>query len=205
MSRSTPRIGLLGAVLVLIAALVAGVLAAFATTSGDGSGQAVASSGSGVTGSTASGSEESEAPTRVTIPSIGVDSSLLRLGLNSDRTVQVPPPEKGMTAGWYSGGAAPGEKGATVVIGHNNTRYGKAVFHDLGKVRKGADIGVRDAAGKTVHYTVTGTQTVNKNTFPTEKVYGPDPDAVLRLVTCDGSLDAAGHPVDNLIVYASLR
>ncbi|NEA56280.1 class F sortase [Streptomyces sp. SID13666] len=73
------------------------------------------------------------------------------------------------------------------------------------KVKKGADIAVRDAAVKNVHYTVTGTQTVNKNTFPTEKVYGRDPDPVQRLVTCDGALDAAGHPVDNLIVYASMR
>ncbi len=72
-------------------------------------------------------------------------------------------------------------------------------------MKKGADIAVRDPAGKNVHYTVTGTQTVNKNTVPTEKVYGPDPDPVLRPVTCDGALDAAVHPVDNLIVYASLR
>lgn len=199
----------MGVVLALIAALLAGVLAACATTTGSASGGPVTPSGSGVSssssGSTGTASGEGEAPTRVTIPSIGVNSSLMSLGLNSDRSVQVPPPDKGLTAGWYSGGSAPGETGPAVLIGHNNTRYGKAVFHDLEKVKKGADIGVRDAAGKNVHYTVTGTRTVNKNTFPTEKVYGPDPDPVLRLVTCDGALDAAGHPVDNLIVYASLR
>lgn len=143
-------------------------------------------------------------PTQVVIPSLGVDSSLLRLGLNADQTVQVPPPDKGMTAGWYANSAVPGERGASVVIGHNNTRYGKAVFHDLEKIRKGADITIRGAGGKTVHFTVTATQTVSKKAFPTQQVYAPTPTPTLRLITCDGSIDSQGHPVDNLIVYANL-
>ncbi|GAA2924491.1 MULTISPECIES: class F sortase [Streptomycetaceae] len=145
------------------------------------------------------------APTQVTIPSIGVTSELMRLGLNADGTVEVPPAEKGMTAGWYAGGAVPGEPGAAVLIGHNDTRFGKAVFHDLRKITKGADIAVLDGSGKRTHFTVTGTETVSKNAFPTRKVYGATSERVLRLVTCDGSFDAAGHPVDNLIVYATLR
>ena len=52
-----------------------------------------------------------------------------------------------MTAGWYTGGAVPGEVGAAVIIGHNDTRFGKAVFHDLKKITKGADITVTDASG----------------------------------------------------------
>ncbi|MDF9813952.1 class F sortase [Streptomyces sp. SPB162] len=143
-------------------------------------------------------------PTRVAIPSLGVDSSLLRLGLNADETVQVPPSEQGMTAGWYVNSAVPGERGASVVIGHNNTRYGKAVFHDLGKIKKGADIAIRGADGKITHFTVTTTQTVSKKSFPTQQVYAPTPAPTLRLITCDGSIDAQGHPVDNLIVYATL-
>ncbi|KUF16926.1 class F sortase [Streptomyces silvensis] len=144
-------------------------------------------------------------PVRVSVPSIGVDSSLMRLGLNADRTVEVPPPDKGMTAGWYTGGAVPGEPGAAVIIGHNDTRFGRAVFHDLKKVRTGADIAVRDSRGKTVHFTVTGTETVDKKTFPTKKVYGSTRSRALRLITCDGAFDAQGHPVDNLIVYATAR
>ncbi|MCM2427699.1 class F sortase [Streptomyces sp. RKAG337] len=143
-------------------------------------------------------------PTRVVIPSLGVDSSLLRLGLNADQTVQVPPSDQGMTAGWYTNSAVPGQRGSSVVIGHNNTRHGKAVFHDLAKIKKGADIAVRGADGKTVHFTVTATQTVSKKTFPTQQVYAPTPTPTLRLITCDGSIDPQGHPVDNLIVYATL-
>ncbi|MDH2390448.1 class F sortase [Streptomyces sp. HNM0663] len=147
---------------------------------------------------------EAADPAHLAIPSLGVQSALMRLGLNADGTVEVPPPEKGMTAGWYTGLAKPGETGPAVIIGHNDTRYGRAVFHDLKKIAKGADIAVRDARGRTVHFTVTAKQTVSKKAFPTQKVYGATDAPVLRLVTCDGGYDAEGHPVDNLIVYAEV-
>ncbi|WP_329205635.1 class F sortase [Streptomyces sp. NBC_00683] len=152
----------------------------------------------------ASESPNAPAPTQISIPSIGVTSQLMRLGLNADGTVEVPPADKGMTAGWYAGGAVPGEPGAAVVIGHNDTRFGKAVFHDLKRIAEGADITVLNGLGERTHFTVTGTETVSKSAFPSEKVYGETGDRVLRLITCDGSFDADGHPVDNLIVYATL-
>lgn len=145
------------------------------------------------------------APTRLEVPSLGIDTVLLRLGLNEDGTVEVPPAEKGMTAGWYAGGAVPGEPGAAVLIGHNDTRFGKAVFHDLHSITEGADIAVSDGSGEAAHFTVTGTESVSKKAFPTRKVYGATDARVLRLITCDGAFDADGHPVDNLIVYAKLR
>ncbi|MFJ1805188.1 MULTISPECIES: class F sortase [unclassified Streptomyces] len=148
--------------------------------------------------------ERLPAPAEVSIPSIGVTSSLMELGLHTDGTVEVPPADKGMTAGWYTGGAVPGEPGAAVIIGHNDTRFGKAVFHDLHKVAKGADITVTDRRGNAAHFSVTRTESVRKSSFPTEKVYGPTGDRALRLITCDGDFDAEGHPVNNLIVYATL-
>ncbi|MGW2656963.1 class F sortase [Streptomyces sp. NPDC001478] len=141
-------------------------------------------------------------PVQVAIPSLGVDSAVMRLGLNRDGTVEVPPAEKGMTVGWYTGGPVPGAPGPAVLIGHNDTRFGPAVFHDLKKIAQGADITVRDESGTTTHFTVTGRETVKKSAFPTARVYGPTEDRVLRLITCDGTFDAQGHPVDNLIVYA---
>ncbi|OKJ04341.1 peptidase C60 [Streptomyces sp. CB01249] len=146
-----------------------------------------------------------EPPAHVSIPSLGVDSDIMRLGLNPDRTVEVPPADKGMTTGWYTGSAVPGEPGAAVLIGHNDTRFGRAVFHDLRKIAKGADIVVRDGSGKDIHFEVTAHETVSKNAFPTARVYGRTTERALRLITCDGAFDAAGHPVDNLIVYAKRK
>ncbi|MFF2024549.1 class F sortase [Streptomyces sp. NPDC058171] len=150
-------------------------------------------------GSTAS---RPAAPTRVSVPSLGISSELMPLGLNEDGTVEVPPAERGMTAGWYTGRPVPGAPGPAVIIGHNATRHGPAVFKDLKDIRKGARITVRNAAGANTHFRVTDTETVSKKEFPTRKVYGSTAERALRLVTCDGAFDAEGHPVDNLIVYA---
>lgn len=144
-------------------------------------------------------------PVHVSIPSLGVNSDIMRLGLNTDGTVEVPPADKGMTVGWYTGGPTPGELGPAVLIGHNDTRFGRAVFHDLKKIAKGADITVRDGKGTEVHFKVTGRETASKKAFPTARVYGHTKARALRLVTCDGSFDAQGHPLDNLIVYAERK
>ncbi|MFJ2745673.1 class F sortase [Streptomyces sp. NPDC087440] len=144
----------------------------------------------------------SRPPVHLSIPSLGVRSEIMRLGLNADGTVEVPPADKGMTTGWYSGGPVPGAPGPAVLIGHNATREGRAVFHGLKRIAQGADIAVRDERGTVVHFEVTGRETVRKNAFPTERVYGATRDRALRLITCDGAFDAQGHPVDNLIVYA---
>ncbi|GGP73515.1 class F sortase [Streptomyces sindenensis] len=160
--------------------------------------------GSGPTARSRADETERSAPTEVTIPSIGVRSTLMELGLNADGTVEVPPAERGMTAGWYRGGSVPGAPGPAVLIGHNDTRFGRAVFHDLKDIREGAEVLVRDGAGKTLRFTVTGKEAVSKKAFPTERVYGPTKGSTLRLITCDGEFDAEGHPVDNLIVYGDL-
>lgn len=144
-------------------------------------------------------------PVHMKIASIGVDTTLMGLGLNRDGTVEVPPADQGMTAGWYRGASVPGEPGASVIIGHNETKAGKGVFHDLKKLRKGAEIAVRNATGTTATFTVTRTEAVKKKAFPTQRVYGPTNGRELRLVTCDGAYDKTGHTVDNLIVYATLN
>ncbi|MEV0786356.1 class F sortase [Streptomyces sp. NPDC050423] len=174
--------------------------AATAGTPAPGPGTASAPASGSSSSSTSS--KSASPPVHVSIPSLGINSAVMRLGLNPDRSVEVPPADKGMTVGWYTGGSVPGQPGPAVLIGHNDTRYGRAVFHDLKKITKGADIAVRDDRGAEIHFKVTGRETASKKAFPTARVYGHTEDRALRLITCDGSFDAAGHPVDNLIVYA---
>ncbi|ROQ59895.1 sortase family protein [Streptomyces sp. 840.1] len=178
-----------------------------ATTGSPSPGPATASGPSSPSGSEAGSTSAKPAspPVRVSIPSLGIDSAVMRLGLNADGTVEVPPADKGMTVGWYTGGSVPGRPGPAVLIGHNDTRFGRAVFHDLKKIAKGADIAVRDKRGTEIHFQVTGRETASKKAFPTSRVYGRTEARALRLITCDGAFDAAGHPVDNLIVYAERK
>jgi hypothetical protein len=54
-------------------------------------------------------------------------------------------------------------------------------------------------------FQVTSVRSYLKTRFPTHAVYGPTPDAQLRMITCGGTFDpATGHYLSNTIVYASL-
>jgi hypothetical protein len=45
----------------------------------------------------------------------------------------------------------------------------------------------------------------DKRRFPTDEVYYPTLEPMLRLVTCGGAFDpASGHYTDNVIVFATL-
>jgi len=72
-------------------------------------------------------------------------------------------------------------------------------------LRPGKRIYVRRANGSLAVFKVTAVHSYLKSRFPTEAVYGPEPDAQLRLITCGGTFDyATGHYLSNIIVYATL-
>ena len=140
---------------------------------------------------------------RVRVPAIGVDANVVSLGLNSDSTLQVP--TNATDAGWWSGGTAPGGRGAAVIVGHVNWGGNQGVFGRLDEVLPGQDVLVTHRNGVTDRYRVTTTAVYAKVSFPTGLVYGPLPYAGLRLITCTGSFDpSTGHYDDNLIVFARL-
>ncbi|MFA1543208.1 class F sortase [Actinomadura monticuli] len=144
------------------------------------------------------------APVRVAVPSIGVAAPLIRLGLDADGSVQVPPGDRPGEAGWYGDGPAPGERGAAVILGHVDSAKGAAVFYDLGRLRPGNRIEVIRADGRVAVFTVESVERVAKDRFPTARVYGPLDHAGLRLVTCGGAFDRAERSYrDNVIVYAA--
>lgn len=139
-------------------------------------------------------------PESIDIPSIEVEAPLMKLGLQ-DGEIELPPYEEPGTAGWYTGSAVPGEKGASVIIGHVDTKTEPAVFYKLRHVRKGEIVSVRRSDGKVAKYRVDAVEQVHKDDFPLRRVYVEDG---LRLVTCGGRFDhAKGEYLDNVIVYAS--
>jgi hypothetical protein len=142
----------------------------------------------------------------VDIPAIGVSSRLLRLGLNSDGTIQVPPlATSANLAAWYKYSATPGQIGAAVIEGHVDSRSGPAVFFRLGALRPGDTIDVTRADGITAIFRVTGVREYAKSHFPAKTVYGAAGFAALRLITCGGAFDfATGHYLSSTVVFASL-
>ena len=141
-------------------------------------------------------------PVRLQIVAIGVDSSLMGLGLRSDGSLQVPP--GGFPAGWYTGGPTPGERGPAVIAGHVDMN-GPGVFYRLQDLRPGDWVMVTRADGSRPVFRVTQVSRYLKNQFPTKLVYGNINHPGLRLITCGGTFNVqTGHYEENLVVFADL-
>lgn len=147
------------------------------------------------------------APVTLNIPSIGVRTDLLHLGLEDNGSLKVPQDTgNGAPAGWYEGSPTAGERGPSVMLGHVNALGGHTgVFADLRKLTPGAEINVSRTDGTTAVFIVDRGALYPKNEFPTLDVYGNTPGAELRLITCDGYDPATGLFDDNYVIYAKLK
>jgi sortase family protein len=146
------------------------------------------------------------APTHLDIPAIGVSSNLLQLGLNPDRTVQVPPLGRDSQAGWYRYSPTPGQLGPAVILGHvDSAEYGPGVFFRLGALRPGDTLSVTRADHTAAVFRIDRVLSYPKDHFPTFEVYGNTDHAALRLITCGGKFDFSTHNYEsNIVAYASL-
>ncbi|WP_290057300.1 class F sortase [Amycolatopsis solani] len=145
-------------------------------------------------------------PTALDVPAIAARSSLVSLGLNPDRTVEVPPVDQPLQAGWYEYGPTPGEAGPAVILGHIDGAHRKGIFWRLHELKPGEEVHVDREDGGRLTFAVTKVEQIAKKEFPTEAVYGNTTDPELRLITCGGRYDAANRNyLDNVIVYAKLK
>jgi hypothetical protein len=139
-------------------------------------------------------------PTRVVVPRIRVDSSLVPVGLHPDRTLVVP--DEAHVAGWYTGRPRPGEPGPAIVTGHNQWKGSLGVFWDLHRLVPGDVIEIHHDDGSVVRFEVDRLEQHPKDAFPTERVYGPTDDAEIRVITCGGVFDRSRRShVDNVIAF----
>ncbi|QUQ71248.1 class F sortase [Kutzneria sp. CA-103260] len=142
-------------------------------------------------------------PVRVDVDAINAHSSLVQLGLNADKTVQVPPVNEPLQAGWYKFGVRPGELGKAVILGHVDGGGQLGVFNRLRDLKPGDVAKVTEQGGQVLNFVVRQVQQIPKNQFPTQAVYGPSTQRELRLITCGGAFDkSSGNYVDNIIVSA---
>jgi hypothetical protein len=142
-------------------------------------------------------------PEWLVIPAIDVSTSLVRLGLTVQDTLQVPP--TAAVAGWYEGSPRPGEIGSAIIVGHIDSTLGPGVFYHLAELRRGDYVYVIRANHTVAVFEVTALRTYAKARFPRARIYGPVPDAELRLITCGGAFDSAsGSYLRNVVAYAIL-
>lgn len=142
------------------------------------------------------------APISIAIPTLGIDQSLIELGVNPDRTLEVP--SNGTDIGWWRSGPAPGEAGGAVIAAHVTYNGGQpAVFVDLETLGTGDEVVIERADGSVATYQVTNTELVPQSEFPNERIYRLEGAPVLTLITCAGDF-VNGSYSDSFIVYASL-
>jgi sortase (surface protein transpeptidase) len=146
-------------------------------------------------------------PRRITIPSIGVDSGVIRLGLAPDGTLAVPQPGPNLNkAAWFENSPTPGQVGPAIIEGHVDSESGPSVFFRLGSIRPGNHIVVTRADGVRLTFTVNAVRDYLKTKFPTDVVYGSDDlsRSQLRLITCSDFDPVIRHHVGNEVVFAHL-
>ena len=142
------------------------------------------------------------APIRVIIPAIGVDSGLVRLGLNRNGTLQVPP--NGFPAGWFTGAPTPGENGPAIIAGHVHWAGRAGVFAQLAQLKSGDTITVTRQDHSTAAFQVSKLKQYPKATFPSAAVYGDIDHPGLRLITCGGLDTVSAKYEANLVDFADL-
>lgn len=147
--------------------------------------------------------DSSLAPVSLRIPSIDVTANITSLGLNTDKTVEVP--SNPDDAGWYSKGPKPGENGSAVILGHVDSKTGPAVFYRLKQLGTGDQVAVKLSDDTVAHYQVARVAQYANEDFPASKVYAGSPERpALNLVTCGGEYDRAdGGYQSNVVVYAT--
>lgn len=144
-----------------------------------------------------------ELPRIIHINAIGVKARVLQMGVNADGSMQAP--INVFDTGWYTGSVRPGQKGASIIVGHVSgpTRHG--IFEKLSQLKNGDSITIENGAGNVFNYQVVASETVKLENVDMNKFMRPanGVDEGLNLMTCAGKWIDSGSTMDHrLMVYA---
>lgn len=144
-------------------------------------------------------------PTHVTIPALNVDTTVVTVGLDVDRAVEVP--ENIDIVGWYEHAAAPGSQaGSAVLVGHRDGSGGrKGAFYSIGNLEIGERVEVVTDFGAAVQYEVVSRELIDNSDFDANaaRLFAVDGSPRLTLITCGGLYDRKnGGYQANVVVTA---
>jgi LPXTG-site transpeptidase (sortase) family protein len=124
-------------------------------------------------------------PRVLRISRIGVDAPVMPIQSNEQRILE--PPRDLSVVGWWSGGAAPGERrGSAVLVGHSVRNEGGGVFDHMGDLSRGDAIEV-EAADATLSYRVQSIDVLSKEEVArnAEEIFAQSGAGRLVLITCE--------------------
>jgi sortase (surface protein transpeptidase) len=142
-------------------------------------------------------------PARIRLPSLGVDTAVVAVGVDARGEMAVPEDVK--ETGWYRFGPAPGSAtGSSVVSGHVDDKVqGRGAFYRLVDLAVGDPVVVTTVAGADLAFRVSAVRRIPKSTLPVDELFARDGPPHLTLVTCGGAFDRPlGSYRDNVVVTA---
>lgn len=141
---------------------------------------------------------------RLLIPSIGLDASIITLGVDPDGTMQAP--EAPLDVAWYNFSSQPNGGGNVVLSGHFDfANYGPAIFFDLESLQPGAEVQLLLADGDTAIYLVSSIERYDSTSAPVAEIVGPTDSEIVTLITCDGFFDINASEFDRRLVVRAER
>ena len=136
-------------------------------------------------------------PLGIRIPSIKVNNrQFMQVGLEKDKSLEVPPVNQPLLTGWYRDSRLPGDgppPGCTfeagcvssaVLAGHINGDGQPGVFAKLAQVKVGALVELDRSDGMTATFKVSKTRVFQKAQFSAQEVYGTVTKPTLIMITC---------------------
>lgn len=153
-------------------------------------------------------------PARLSIPAIGVDTSVESRGtvqyenpFTGEQVAGYGVPESMRTTSWWSDGPQPGSGRMAVILGHQQADGG-AVFDRLHTLEDGDEVALRDGNGAVLRLRVLGSPVTGLDKATSDladTLNGHPAGADVALVTCGGEFDdEAGTSTDNTVVFATV-
>lgn len=126
-------------------------------------------------------------PATLSIPSLGIEAAIQRVGVNAKGNIASPSNYRGVA--WYSKGTVPGGVGSAVIAGHLDNSLGlDGVFRRLADIKAGDPVYVKDSNGKVLEFTVTKIRYFEYDDPSLSNIFLKEGDRrLLRLVTCGGA------------------
>ena len=145
-------------------------------------------------------------PTRLIIPTIGVNAAIERVEILANSNLATPTGHPWDDAGWYDLGTRPGAQGSAVIDGHLDRPGGyPAVFWNLRKLHSGDEVMVVGTQGKTLRFRVLQVAFYAPQAAPLQNIFGNYGGSYLNLITCAGDWIPSQHQTTlRLVVYTQL-
>ena len=148
----------------------------------------------------------SREPVALRIPDLGIDSGIVRTGMDVNRSIVVP--EDVLVTGWFDGSRRLGaSQGSTVVVGHRDSAtQGSGALYGIEELSVGASVTVQGRDGTPYSYTVQSVEFIDKDDLPSQapRVFTREGPARLVLITCGGAFDESARSyLSNVVVIAT--